>query len=119
MKAVVYGGAGQLGRAIVSHFKTKSWNTISIDYIPNPDASHNIILTKQQPTQQLSKTLTDQLHVLLTPQQKLDAIVNVAGGWMGGHLASDSFLESVDTMFGQSVVSSAVSCHLAASFLKE
>lgn len=56
---------------------------------------------------------------LLSGQEtsKLDAILNVAGGWAGGNAASDKFLQSSDLMWKQSVWSSLISASLASRHL--
>ncbi len=50
---------------------------------------------------------------------KLDAILNVAGGWAGGNAASAQFLQNSDLMWKQSVWSSIISASLATKFLNE
>lgn len=42
-KVIVVGGNGQLGRAMVSCFKSE-YETISIDMSKNPESNENIVL---------------------------------------------------------------------------
>ena len=42
-EVVIYGGCGQLGRAVLALFKQNGYKTISIDRIANDDADQNII----------------------------------------------------------------------------
>lgn len=49
----------------------------------------------------------------------LNGIICVAGGWAGGNILSDNFLQSVDQMWKQSVESSSVAACLAGRLLKE
>jgi hypothetical protein len=42
--AVVHGGAGQLGREVVSKFASHGWKVVSIDRIANPVASSSFIM---------------------------------------------------------------------------
>jgi NAD(P)-dependent dehydrogenase (short-subunit alcohol dehydrogenase family) len=44
---LVYGGAGQLGGTVVSHFKQAGYTTYSVDFRPNEDAHHNFVLTPE------------------------------------------------------------------------
>jgi dihydropteridine reductase len=52
-------------------------------------------------------------------ENKLDAILNVAGGWAGGNAAADQFLANSDLMWKQSVWSSLISASIATKFLKD
>jgi dihydropteridine reductase len=49
---------------------------------------------------------------------KIDCIVNVAGGWVGGNLEDEKLLENVNLMMNQSVSTSVISARLAALHLK-
>ena len=51
--------------------------------------------------------------------EKLDAILNVAGGWAGGNASNEQFLANSDLMWKQSVWSSLISARLASKYLKE
>ena len=42
-EVIIYGGCGQLGRAVLTLFKEHGYKTISIDRIANNDADQNII----------------------------------------------------------------------------
>ena len=42
-EVIIYGGCGQLGRAVLTLFKENGYKTISIDRIANNDADQNII----------------------------------------------------------------------------
>lgn len=42
-EVIIYGGCGQLGRAVLSLFKQSGYKTISIDRVANNDADQNII----------------------------------------------------------------------------
>jgi dihydropteridine reductase len=50
---------------------------------------------------------------------KLDAILNVAGGWAGGNASSDKFIANADLMWKQSMWSSLISASLASRYLIE
>ena len=48
---------------------------------------------------------------------KLDAIINVAGGWTGGSVDQDSLFDNVNMMMGQSLDTSLIAAKLAALYL--
>jgi dihydropteridine reductase len=113
--ALVLGGSGALGRTILSTFKTyPSVSTINIDFKENPDASFNIGYSA---TKSPSEIMSEVQSILKT--QKLESIINVAGGWTGGNLASPEIFDSVHLMHSQSVSSSILAAHMATQVLKE
>lgn len=109
--ALVFGGSGALGRALISHFKSLSIVTINIDFTVNPDASTNI---QMESTDQILSSLDKVLG-----QNSLDSIINVAGGWAGGNAKSKDLLEKTQLMFDQSVKSSVFAASIASKMLKE
>ncbi len=52
-------------------------------------------------------------------EDKLDAIINVAGGWAGGNAEASQFLSNSDLMWKQSVWSSLITSSLASKYLKD
>jgi dihydropteridine reductase len=50
--------------------------------------------------------------------EKIDAVLNMAGGWAGGAADSADFIKNADLMWKQSVWSSGISAALAAHHLK-
>ncbi|KAL5034107.1 hypothetical protein RTP6_001976 [Batrachochytrium dendrobatidis] len=120
--ALVYGGSGALGRAIVSHFRNADWNVVSLDFSNNPDASSNIVL-EQSPAgtslAEIGNGISDRVANALGSDQKLDAILTVAGGWAGGNLVDKDLLANTELMITQSIYSSVISAKLAATYLKE
>ncbi|XP_041698551.1 dihydropteridine reductase isoform X2 [Coregonus clupeaformis] len=55
----------------------------------------------------------------LLGDQKVDAILCVAGGWAGGNCSSKDLYKNTDMMWKQSVWTSTISSHLAAVHLKQ
>uniref|UniRef100_A0A2I2Y1R6 Dihydropteridine reductase n=1 Tax=Gorilla gorilla gorilla TaxID=9595 RepID=A0A2I2Y1R6_GORGO len=55
----------------------------------------------------------------LLGEEKVDAILCVAGGWAGGNAKSKSFFKNCDLMWKQSIWTSTISSHLATKHLKE
>ena len=50
---------------------------------------------------------------------EFDCVINVAGGWVGGTIADENLLASVDKMWSFNVQSAVLSSHLACKHLKE
>lgn len=51
-------------------------------------------------------------------EDKVDGVICVAGGWMGGNAAHNDFIKSCDLMWKQSVWSSAIAANIATQYLK-
>ncbi|KXS09221.1 dihydropteridine reductase-like protein [Gonapodya prolifera JEL478] len=115
---LVYGGAGQLGRAVADEFTKNGWATISADLAANPNTTNSIKINLDIPLDEQARSIDRNLQEVLQGA-KLDAIVNVAGGWAGGNASADDLLHNVDLMLRQSVHSSFITVQLANSFLKE
>lgn len=91
---------------------------VSVDLKANESANESILITPTDSLIEQENKICSQLTPLLAAD-KLDAILNVAGGWAGGNAASDEFLKNSQLMWSQSVCSSLITAHLAAKFLKE
>jgi dihydropteridine reductase len=50
---------------------------------------------------------------------KFRAIICVAGGWRGGNVADDKFVESCEAMIVQSIYPAVISARVASQFLAE
>ncbi|KAG0168305.1 hypothetical protein DFQ28_009147 [Apophysomyces sp. BC1034] len=112
----VYGGAGALGRALVTYFKEKGWTVTSIDLVENTTADFNALVNVNDSVEIQAKNAHDALEKALNGK-KLNALFCVAGGWAGGNAASAAFLSSAELMWKQSVYSSFVAARLAAEHL--
>jgi dihydropteridine reductase len=78
------------------------------------------LVNKDDSLQEQQKSIENSLLPLLgDSNQKLDAILTVAGGWAGGNAASAEFINNCDLMWKQTVWSSLIASHLASKFLKE
>lgn len=117
-RVLVYGGKGALGGSIVQHFKSKNFWIGSIDLFPNEDADANILVNPAASWTDQEQTISQQVEETLGGE-KVDAILCVAGGWAGGNAASKELVKNADLMWKQSVWSSVIASHLAASHLKE
>ncbi|KAI1238206.1 Dihydropteridine reductase, partial [Lamprotornis superbus] len=129
-RVLVYGGRGALGSQCVRYFKSKNWWVASIDLAENADASANVVVraTDSFPEQaeQVGRRrarsgrcrVTAEVGKLLG-EEKVDAILCVAGGWAGGSAKAKSLYKNCDLMWKQSVWTSTISSHLATKHLKE
>lgn len=133
--ALVYGGNGALGQAMVDRFKAGRWRTISVDYFNNSRADHNILLDSANDWKtntevvtaalaSLAGTLADE-QALPGPRGKggeaerayLSAVISVAGSWKGSTISSHALFDSVDLMLSSNVLSSLAAAHIASHFL--
>jgi dihydropteridine reductase len=117
-KVLILGGSGALGKSVVNTFKlTKpNWNVINLDFIENKNADSNYKLNSTNFT---SKEEISKIGKSEFLQNKLDCIINVAGGWRGGSIESEDILESTQQMMSMNLYSTLLSAHLAKKFLKE
>eukprot|EP01027_Heterolobosea_sp_BB2_P024021 GEZU01036143.1.p2 GENE.GEZU01036143.1~~GEZU01036143.1.p2 ORF type:complete len:205 (-),score=81.73 GEZU01036143.1:608-1222(-) len=117
-KVLVYGGRGQLGQAVIRFFKNHAaWKIISIDFAENADAHQNITVPSTGSWQEQADHIESNVKQALG-EDKLDAILCVAGGWAGGNAASDDLIKTTDLMMKQSLNTSIISAHLATKVLK-
>ena len=65
-EVIIYGGCGQLGRAVLNLFKQSGYKTISIDRIENDQADKNIIV--------LQDTLKEQAAHVLESLQSCESV---------------------------------------------
>ncbi|XP_020504137.1 quinoid dihydropteridine reductase a [Labrus bergylta] len=116
-RVIVYGGRGALGSKCVQHFKSNGWWVASIDMAANEEANENVIVKMSESfTEQAGQVTADVAQLL--GEQKVDAILCVAGGWAGGSCSSKDLFKNTDLMWKQSVWTSTISSRLAALHLK-
>ncbi|XP_074529441.1 quinoid dihydropteridine reductase a [Halichoeres trimaculatus] len=116
-RVIVYGGKGALGSKCVQHFKANGWWVASIDMVANEEANESVIVKMSESfTEQAGQVTADVAQLL--GEQKVDAILCVAGGWAGGSCSSKDLFKNSDMMWKQSVWTSTISGRLAALHLK-
>ncbi|EGG16095.1 actin binding protein [Cavenderia fasciculata] len=109
---LVFGGSGALGSEIVAFFKNKGWNTISVDFKDNSNATTSLSIKSSSEDE--IKRITSQLSNI-----KIDSIVCAAGGWSQGSIKSEDYFKSVQKMIDFNL-SSAVACaYIAGQLLNE
>jgi len=117
-RILIYGGRGALGSNLVQHFKSKNYWVGSIDLVENPEANANIVLNAANDLVGQESELLNKVQSVLS-DQKVDAVICVAGGWAGGNSSSKDFVKNTDLMVKQSVYSSVLAAKIASSFLNE
>lgn len=122
-KVIIYGGRGALGAAAVSAFKKLQWWVLAIDLEstgPHPEADCKILI-KQQSLDSLIEQETQVLEEakLALGDNKVDAVICVAGGWAGGNATSADLVKNTDKMLKQSVWPSIISTRLAGLHLDD
>ena len=113
---LVYSGAGQLGTAVAKNFKDKGWVTHCIDFCKNDESDNNVVLS---PSESTKENVAKVVHDLKEKRVALDAVVCVAGGWLGGSVKQGSIFDGVDQMWTFNAQSSIAAAHIATNFLKE
>lgn len=111
-RALVIGGAGALGRAVVKSFKP-AWEVTSVDLQPSPEAKESLLIQSQDSTEVQASTLAKSL------QGKYSAILCVAGGFTMGNIANPDIFAQWREMMALNVMPSLLTAHLATKFLAD
>jgi dihydropteridine reductase len=116
---VILGSNGALGRAVSSEFK-RGWNRILCDVSDRMDDSSLYVklelgMNASDQFRQLEQSIVNEIG----KAGKLDAIINVGGGFRMDNAASEEIFENLQQMYSSSVESTLLSAHLASKFLKE
>lgn len=117
-RVIIYGGKGALGSKCVEYFKSKRWWVACIDMVSNEQANANVLVKMSEAFTEQADQVTADVSQLLG-ENKVDAILCVAGGWAGGSAKSKSLYKNSDLMWKQSVWTSLISSHLATKHLKD
>ncbi|CAJ1384683.1 unnamed protein product [Effrenium voratum] len=110
-RVLVMGAAGQLGRQVCGRFASSSWRLIAADVVAAGGA--DLALGGLGAAAAL-EALQEKLR-----GERLDAVVNVAGGFAMGSAQDAEVLDNTKAMVESSVYSSVLAAHLAAKALKE
>ncbi|XP_014378351.1 dihydropteridine reductase, partial [Alligator sinensis] len=97
--------------------RRRQW-VASIDLSENVAASANVLVKSSESFPEQAEQVTGDVGKLLG-EEKLDAILCVAGGWAGGSAKAKALYKNCDLMWKQSVWTSTISSHLATKHLKE
>ncbi|OMJ70953.1 hypothetical protein SteCoe_30948 [Stentor coeruleus] len=110
-RSVIIGGNGALGKKVVEVFRD-SWEVTSVDFKSNSLAHKNLVLPQG----------STELHHSFCKENlsgKYDAMICVAGGWVGGNIANPEIFAQTRQMIEINLYPSLLTCHLATSFLNE
>ncbi|XP_041950050.1 dihydropteridine reductase [Alosa sapidissima] len=117
-RVIVYGGKGALGSKCVEYFRSKNWWVACVDIAANDQADANVVVNTTESFTEQATQVTNDVSELLG-EQKVDAILCVAGGWAGGSAKTKVLYKNADLMWKQSVWTTTISSHLATKHLKE
>lgn len=94
MKHVLFiGGSGQLGSRVLSIFSP--YHVVNVDFKPHEQAKRNILLQKEKTVSENNKFTLENVKSF---GYKYDAILVTAGGWTGGSIKDDDYLQKVKLM---------------------
>lgn len=116
---IVIGGAGALGRAVVKELSKASLATVSIDFNPNQEAESNVIIEKNSSLATQYKDVRRQLDRYLTQQGNVKGIFCTAGGWMGGTIGDENFLQVLLQMNSMNLETAALASNFAVNYLEK
>lgn len=89
-----------------------------MDHFPNEDADSNVVVQSSEVwTTQHDAVLQGVAKVL--NDNKVDALICVAGGWAGGNSSSADFIKNCDSLWKSSVWTSTIAASLASKYLKD
>ncbi|GMG16876.1 unnamed protein product [Phytophthora fragariaefolia] len=98
-KLLVVGGAGALGRGVVSRFSRASWGVTSVGFSANEDADNNVLLPAgNSQAQQTLQEISDRYG-------KMNTVVCTAGGWAGGSIRDAESLANLSDMHAKNLES--------------
>eukprot|EP00928_Gymnodinium_smaydae_P054362 TRINITY_DN38148_c0_g1_i1.p1 TRINITY_DN38148_c0_g1~~TRINITY_DN38148_c0_g1_i1.p1 ORF type:complete len:268 (+),score=60.83 TRINITY_DN38148_c0_g1_i1:71-805(+) len=118
-RVLILGAGGQLGRRVGEVFGAKQWHTIGADAYAKASARHVLnIDPKATPEAQCREAVAQLRGALAEDGGRLDAIVNVAGGFAMGSADDEAMVENTRAMIESSVYSSVLAAHCASRFLK-
>ncbi|KNC49981.1 dihydropteridine reductase [Thecamonas trahens ATCC 50062] len=117
---VVFGGAGQLGAAVVEAFNAASFTTVAIDIRENEAATVNLKIDLSATEEEKAAALSAGLAAHVAESgDVVKSVVCVAGGWCGGAIKSSEVFKQTDMMWSRNVSSAIMAGHIAANHLAE
>jgi len=117
-RVLVYGGCGGLGRQIVDHLRSEGFWVLSVDIAENKSADASVQVSLSDGWLDQEKNVLRMVGEALKGN-KLDGILNVAGGWAGGNAKDQDWVKNAELMWKQSVWSSTIAGTIAAHHLKD
>mmetsp|Transcript_25357 Transcript_25357/g.73999 ORF Transcript_25357/g.73999 Transcript_25357/m.73999 type:complete len:228 (-) Transcript_25357:505-1188(-) len=124
MSALVVGGAGCLGRAVLASFgrRAAGASLLSLDLVSNPMATSDMVVAAPggwgaAASAQVALEAA-QAAMAREGLDHLDAVVCTAGSWAGGGADSKDGLASVDSMLVANLQPAVTAAHLACRLLR-
>lgn len=87
------GGSGQLGAKVVSLLSP--FHVVNVDFKPHQQAKNNILLEKGRSVADNNRLAIEAINKF---GFKYNAIIVTAGGWAGGSIKDDDYIEKVKLM---------------------
>uniref|UniRef100_A0A0N5ATS5 Dihydropteridine reductase n=1 Tax=Syphacia muris TaxID=451379 RepID=A0A0N5ATS5_9BILA len=116
-RLVVYGGRGALGNALVEYFIARDYWVLSVDLKAHEKSHANVVVPQCSSWIEQEKTVLSLMQKVIG-DNKVNAILCVAGGWAGGNAHSVNMIKNADTMWKQSVWSSSICARAATTYLR-
>ena len=114
--ALIMGGNGTLGKAMVTAFKSNSYKVLSVDIKgqENKHADSNLLI---DPTQNIQSQLPHLYEEAMSFSKEFDSIICVAGGFDVSHIKDEDILEKYAQMDKINFQSALLTGHLSTKFL--
>uniref|UniRef100_A0A7S3FUQ0 Dihydropteridine reductase n=1 Tax=Strombidium rassoulzadegani TaxID=1082188 RepID=A0A7S3FUQ0_9SPIT len=114
-RALIVGGNGALGKAMVNSFKQKQWGVLSIDLTSNKQADANLILKAEDKLPDLQQIYSQTESFSKT----FDSIVCVAGGFTVSNIKDEDCIEKYLEMDRVNFQSALLTGHLSTKYLDQ
>lgn len=118
LKSIVVGGSGALGRALVNDLKLKGFQPINVDFVANDDAAINIAIDSKQSLGNQIDRICKEIDNSVS-DSAVKGVFSTAGGWAGGNIKDDNFLETISQMNTMNLESAALAAHLSMKHLSQ
>jgi dihydropteridine reductase len=117
---VIFGSNGALGRAVSRRFERAEWQSILCDVTqPTVPSSTFLKIPVDASVMTQYELLETEILAKFGSKRKVDAVINVGGGFRMDNVASNEIFNNLRLMYSSSVECSFVASHLAAKFLRE
>eukprot|EP00811_Abedinium_folium_P006450 NODE_15944_length_1020_cov_8.333707.p1 GENE.NODE_15944_length_1020_cov_8.333707~~NODE_15944_length_1020_cov_8.333707.p1 ORF type:complete len:242 (-),score=75.31 NODE_15944_length_1020_cov_8.333707:189-914(-) len=117
-RVLILGAGGRLGRKVGEVFGARSWKTIGTDPFSKPSTHEVLHVDASAGPAAQEKAMLKQLQNILGKGKKVDAVLNMAGGFAIGDASTPEVVESTVRMVESSVYSSIIATSLAGEVLR-
>ena len=109
-----------MGQAVLETFKKESWKTLSLDLtaVDEKIADKSYVIPSNDNINDYPKNVTNIVEEMKNNNEEFNIVVCAAGGWAGGDVDSDEFIESLNLLWQLNMQSAATATHIATKFLK-